>query len=110
MAATIDYVFYLEKQPSEKITFSVDFAKDLGSSEEISSVAVTAIDTADGSDVSGTILNGSAQIQNGDQTNSKVAQKVKAGTGGATYKISFEATTDDPHVFESDLNLRVKEQ
>lgn len=103
------YSFSIEKQPFEKLTLGVDFAKDLASSEIISTTAVTAIDMSDDSDASSIVLDGSAQIQDGDQASSKIAQKVKAGTDGKRYKITYRATTDDPHNIEADVVMGVRE-
>lgn len=101
--------FELEKQPAEKITVSVDFAEDLGGSETISSTEILAIDLSDGSNASSTILEGTAQIVDGDQTASSIAQKVKAGSNGKRYKITLRATTSASHVFEADVFMVIRE-
>ncbi len=103
------YRFSIEKQPSEEFPIGVDFAKDLTASETISTAVVTAIDLSDDSDASSIVLDGSAQIQDGDQTSSKIVQKIKAGTDGERYKITFKATTSDLNIFEADGTMEVKE-
>jgi len=101
--------FSFPKQPAEKLSFSVEFANDLASSETISSVETAAIDLEDGSDVKATILDGVAQIQDGEQTKSKVVQMVKSGTDAKRYKITILATTSLSHIFEADINMLVDE-
>ena len=104
----MSYSFSFEKQPSEKLSRYVDFAKDLASGEIISTADVTAIDLSDNSPASSIILDGSAQIQDGNKTSSKIVQKIKAGTDGKRYKITFKATTSDPHIFEADVVMTVR--
>ena len=101
--------FDLEKQPAEKLTIAVDFTEDLGSSETISGTEILALDLNDGSDASSTILEGSAQILDGDQTASRIAQKVKAGSNGKRYKITLRATTSASHIFEADVIMTIRE-
>lgn len=109
MSSLSTFKFSIEKQSSEKVTIGIDFAADMNSTEVISTATITAIDLSDDSDVSGAVLDGSAQIQNGDQTSSNIAQKIKAGTDGQRIKITFKATTDDPHILEADLIVTIKE-
>ena len=105
-----DYVESLEKQPFESFSPGFDFAADLDSSETISSATVTAIDLDDRNPASTLILSGSPQIQNGDQSNSVVVQRVNSGISGKRYKIAFKVTTSDGNGFQANINLTVKEQ
>ena len=107
-----------EKQPDELFPISVDFNPWLDSSEEVSSVVVTAVidpNTDDETDVTSTIISGAAQIQDGEDadgntvTNSKVVQKVTSGTANENYSIKILATTTDSNIYEADLRMKVKE-
>jgi hypothetical protein len=100
----VDRSFSLEKQPAEKLTIGIDFANDLGDGETISSADVSAIDLSDGSDAGSIILDGTENI-----SGSVVTQKIKAGDDGHRYKITFKATTSDPHIFEADVIMSVIE-
>lgn len=101
--------FQLDKQPSEIRAPSFDFHKRLGSSETISTVAITEIDLTTGTTPVATILEGSAQIQTGVQTDSKVVQQIKAGVDGTKYKIKVLATTSDGNKLQADLVMIVNE-
>jgi hypothetical protein len=102
----------LYKQPNELFPISIDFADDLESTEEVSSASIIAYDVDD-TDVSSTILSGSSSISDGENqdetthTNSKVTQKVQAGTSRAKYKITFRATTSNGNVYEADVKWLV---
>lgn len=104
------YYFTLDKpkQPSEKFPIDVDFALDLVSGETITDETVTAINLADDSDASSILLNGDAQIQNGDATLSKVVQGIKGGIDGNIYKVSILVTTSDSNEYEADIEIIVE--
>jgi hypothetical protein len=107
-----------EKQPDEKYPISVDFARWLDTSEEVSNAVVTAVvnpNASDEADATSTVISGAAQIQNGVDDdgdaviNSKVVQKVTAGTANLNYSIKILVTTTDSNIYEADLRMKVKE-
>ncbi len=100
------YLFSILKQPSEEFPIAVDFAADLDSSETITDKVITAT-IADTGDDASSILEGDAQIQNGDQTLSKITQGIQAGVDGIIYKVSFQAITSDGNTFEADVEVIV---
>lgn len=104
-----DRKFDLQKQPAEKFTVGVDFANDLGVSETISSAVMSAIDTSDGSNAASIVLDGSASIVSGDEDSSKITQKLKGGSDGKEYKITFLANTSMGNVFAAELIMNVVE-
>lgn len=87
------YEFYEKKKPAEKITFSIDFEKDLDTGETISSIEVKG-DAA--------VLDGAASY-----SGTVVSQKVSGGKAGRVYKIIFRPTTSSPHIIQADLFLSV---
>jgi hypothetical protein len=94
--------FDMQKEPGEILPPSIDFALELAkihASEQISSVSVSAIDTAGGSDASA-ILDGDPVVGNGDGTNSKVTQPITGGVDGKIYKITIKATTNNSNTLD----------
>lgn len=100
------YLFSISKQPSEEFPIAVDFAADLDSSETITDKVVTAT-IADTGDDASNILEGTAQIQDGDQTLSKIIQGIQAGSDDIIYKVSFQAITSVGNTFEADVEVMV---
>ena len=96
-------------QPDEEFGITVDFFSRLIALEEVNSVVVTVFDKA-GADVTGTILNGAAQIQTGRSPNSVVFQNVHNLVDGERYNVQILATTTagTAQVLEADVYIPVK--
>jgi len=77
------------KQPAEEYAISFDFTAKLGT-ENIASATITAIDQADSSDVSLTVL----EVANQSNTTKIVYGWVRAGTSGHNYLITCTITGD----------------
>lgn len=93
------------KQPSEKQTRAFDYSGKLSiGAASISSATVSAIDTSDGTSVSGTVLTSTTAVVSGYQ----VRFTVQAGTDGKTYKISTLATLNTGDILEDDVLMKVK--
>ena len=90
------------KQPSEIIPVEVDFQYIVNSTETITTLTVTAVDSA-GTSVTSTIV--------GDTSISGDICKaiLKAGTDGSRYKATFKATTNEGNVYEEDVFMKVYE-
>ena len=80
-------------QTSDELLISVDFAARIASGEEIASVVVTIFNKAV-TDVTSTILNGSAAVATGEATNSKITFNVHALVNDERYDARVVATTD----------------
>lgn len=91
------------KQPSEEFTIALDFSADLESGETIADKTVTAIDVADSSDQTSTIIVSSSI------DGSRVRVRIQAGTNGHDYKITAIATTNLSQVYEHEVTMRVRE-
>lgn len=91
-----------EKQVSEIIPISMDYAQLLNDTETISSLSVTAFDPND-ANVTSTI------IYNYSICGDICKTTCKAGTDGVRYKITFKATTTEGNVYEEDVFMKVYE-
>lgn len=96
-------VNFFTKQPSEEYDISVDFADRLVTGRSLLSAAVTAYDLTAAADATSTVLNDGTGAISG----TTVAEGVKAGTTGHTYRITFKATLDNADVLEEDLVMNV---
>jgi len=101
---------HFEKQPSEKMNVTVDFAEDLGSSGNVTAYSVHAIDDS-GVSVDATILSGYHE-QDGI-----VTFGVQSGENGKIYTITSKVTSDQTlpdnvtgEMFEADIFMRVSEK
>lgn len=95
------------KQPTEKYFVAADFSRALDEGETIvlNNSTVIAYD-ADGNDVSATVLeSGTKQIDG-----AKLLIRVKDGTSGEKYKITFKAVTSQSNIYEHDITMKVVEQ
>lgn len=92
------------KQPSEEYTIAVDFTGRLPTGTALSTGTVAAIDLADDSDVSATVLGSTTATISG----TLVKVLVKAGTDGKKYKITFLITLDSGEILEEDLEMSMK--
>lgn len=95
-----------KKQPAEKFDISVDFGAVLDEGETIDAgtSGVTAIDMADNTDASATVLEGGDTI-----VTSTMIHKVKGGANGSKYKITFTAGTSNGNIYEKDIVMEVWE-
>jgi len=87
---------FSSKQPFEEYAISFDFAASLGTAIISSVDAVTAVDQADSSDVSTTVLDSTKQ----SNTNTVVYAWVQAGTSAHNYLITCQITADDASQYE----------
>jgi hypothetical protein len=71
--------------------FYWDFTKELKPGESVTSAAVVAISTVDGSDNSAAMVNGAAVIMNGMVVRQMIAG---ASTPGVTYRLTAKGTTN----------------
>ena len=96
-------------QTLDEFAITVEFDARLLSAEKISSVAVVIFDKTNAV-VTGTILNGSATIQNGVSTNSEILFNVHALVDGERYNAQVLVTTDAaiPQKLEADIFIPVK--
>ena len=96
---------HFAKQPAESYSIDVDYTGRLPTGTLVLSGTVGAVDTADDSDVSGTVLaSTSATIINAG-LGAQVG--VLAGTSGKRYKITFTATLDSGDMLEDDITMTV---
>lgn len=96
-------------QPDEEFAFTVDYFARLLAGELISTVAVKVF-SRDGTEVTGTILNGVAIIQNGRASSSEVLQNVHNLVDGERYNVQLLASTSagTPQILEADVYIPVK--
>ena len=94
------------KNPAEKFYIGVDFSKWLSSGESINvgASSVTAIDES-GNDVSSTLIESGTLAVDG----SILQARIKDGTDGAIYYVTFNAVTSLLNNFEEDIRIRVKD-
>lgn len=97
--------YFTKKQPWEAYYVRFDLANVFGATEDVASATVTAIDLADGSDVSTTLLDVTKQNLSGTDVN----VWVRAGTADHDYKITCKATGDAGSKFELEGVLPVRE-
>lgn len=88
------------KQPSEKLSLSMDFTNSLVS-ETIFSYTAKAY--CDEEEVTATVISTSSN------TTTKVSVTVFAGTTGKDYKITIVVTTTAGNIYEEDITMKVRE-
>ena len=96
-------VHFQEKRASEGFTVELDFTNILPTGRSVSSGTVSAIDTSDGSDVSGTILGSTTATIDSNKTQVRVLN----GSTNKLYKAVFVATLDNADTLEGDIYFRV---
>lgn len=103
-----------EKQPYEEFRISADFGHNFQAGETLTlgSCTVGATD-GDGQDVTATVTDQTTiAVINGVESavdSAALQILVRAGTTGATYKITFKGVTSLDHHWELDVNMKVKE-
>ena len=90
----------LIKQPSEVVTFSMDFTNLLASGETLSSVT-SVTPTPTGPTISGEVVNGAA---------TGVDFSISGGTDGASYRIEATVVTSASNTRICDGILKVKDK
>lgn len=104
----------VEKQPFETFWLGAGFYNVLETDETIdlssSNTAVTAVD-ADDEDASSAILQGSPVLGDSENggTDNVLKIRVKEGTDGVKYKVTFRVQTMSGNKWEKDIYLKVKE-
>jgi hypothetical protein len=96
-------IAFTVKQPYEEFTYTYDFAPLLVTGETLVTHAVTASKLADNSDVTATVLGGTA-------INALTVKAViKAGVNAIDYRVTFRVVTSLGNKYEEDLRLYVRE-
>lgn len=92
------------KTPNEKISVALELANRLPTSVTISSGTAAAIDVADGTNATTTVLSSATGAVSG----STVTWILQAGTTGHTYAITCLVTLSNSDILEEMVILRVK--
>lgn len=94
-----------EKQPAENFPFAVEFGGRMPSGLTLVSCALSAINTA-------TALTDNTVLASttGTIVGTNAVARVKAGSNGSTYKITYLVTLSDDSVLEEDVLMDVKER
>jgi hypothetical protein len=95
----------INKQPNERLPLAFEFLDRLPLGGELSSGVFSAIDIADGSDVTIDILVSPTGTVSGTQ----VRFSVIAGTEDHVYKVTLRATLTDGSILEEDVKIAVGE-
>lgn len=107
------------KQSWESYIIGVDHSKNLASGEYIvlGSSTIIAAD-ADGEDVTDTVLDNDAMavgtasqsdIDVTPVTNGLLSTRIRSGTSGVIYTITFKAVTSENNKFETDIKMKVED-
>ncbi len=92
------------KQPAEQYPIGIDFTGKLPTGATPSSAVLSAIDLADGSSQSLVVL----ETTTGTISGLQVLGRVRSGTEGHTYKITFVVTLNTADILEEDVFMRVQ--
>lgn len=96
------FSFTRGKRPAERIRLSLDFANDLGDTDNPQGLAVSAFDVTDpGTDLTAAILENSALV------GSVGSVTVKAGAAGKAYAIVFQLTAASTLIYQHDVIVKV---
>lgn len=97
----------LIKQPFEAHTLEVDFSGKLDADDSliVGNSTVTALDS-NGDDVSASIVEAGSLAVSG----LSLFARVKGGTDGAKYKITFRTTSNKGEKVEHDIDLIIREK
>lgn len=94
------------KQPAEKRTIAIEYARELPSGVTLVSGTVAATNLSDNSSASGAVLVSTTATISGTQA--KV--QTQAGTNGIDYKITFLTTLSNGDIWEDDIIMKVGER
>lgn len=97
--------FVINKQPAEKLAYTLDFTDFITSPVPLANVTVTAKDAA-GASSTGTVIDSSGVVVG---TN-KVTITVKAGADGDVHDVRVVVTGSDGLIAEADGKLVIEEQ
>ena len=86
------------KQADEQVTYAFEFRNRLAFGASLVSGTVSATDTSDDSDVTGTLLSSATATISGTQARFRVID----GTNGVTYRITCQVTLDNSDLLEED--------
>ena len=92
------------KQPAELFPVSIDFSRELDSSETLSSAAITVRNAATAADISAAILSGSAAV-----ATPVITQKITGGTSQDVYILTMLATTSSGNKYEGEITITMIE-
>lgn len=93
------------KQPSEKYPIAIEWSGKLPSGATLSSCTVGAVNNADNTDATGTVLVSPSGTVSGTQSKAIV----QAGTNNTNYKITFTVVLSDGSILEEDVLMQVAE-
>lgn len=112
---------HFTKQPVETFYVGAEFSQNLDTGETIvlAGSTVTAEDS-NGNDVTSTVIESgttavatatAAEVDNEytPKTSGMLEARVKAGTAGETYKLTFRGLTSAANKFELDVRMKVKQ-
>ena len=102
MTVTLRLVPRFEKFPGELMTQSVDFDAVMAAGESISSASATAVQKDTGTDVTGSVISGSATF-----AGTLVTYRVTGGTAGSNYVLTVRATLNTGDIYEQRLEMSV---
>lgn len=94
-----------DKQPGENFPFAVEFSGRLPAGLSLASGTVAAVVYSTGVTDNSVLNSLSATI-----VETQAIARVKAGTDGATYKITFTVTLSDGSILEEDVLMNVKDR
>jgi hypothetical protein len=96
-------VIVIQKQPSEKLTLAFEFLNKLPSGATLSSGSISAINKADSSDVTDTLLTSATMTIAGTQA----LFQVIGGTDSNKYQVTALVTLTNTDVLEEDAIIAV---
>jgi hypothetical protein len=94
------------KQSAEIFPLGVNLVDILPSGTSISSVALSAIDLADSSDQTATVW----ESTTGSTSGTQALGRVRAGTHGHKYKLTFRVTLNSGDILEEDITMIVMDR
>ena len=96
----------ITKQPSEVITYGIDFTARMPSGSSLSSAVASAVFLGDGSNASSSVLTSETCT-----IASSVAKfTVQSGLNGGDYKITILATLSNSNILENDILMKVRSE
>lgn len=92
-----------KKQSDEKISIKADFTNAIEGTEAFEAASEVKVYDSDDVDVTSTIIDGTPTV-----SSPTITAKVKAGTDGETYKLTFKAVTTN-HTYELDIYMIIED-
>jgi hypothetical protein len=90
------------KRPAERLRLSVDFANDLGATDNPQGLVISVVDVTDpGTDLTATM------IENPTLVGSVGSAILKAGAAGKSYAMLFQLTAASTLIYQHDILVKV---